>query len=125
MTHQAVTQSPHPPGHQPGHVLGGSPHTEVQAVTHQNVTQPPGQQQGQVLKGQLYQPGVQAMTYHTVPHQPGRVLGEQQDLGVQAFTHQALTQPPDHQQGWVLGELHYAEVKAVTHHQDAPQPPGY
>ena len=65
------------------------------------------------------------MTYQTVPHQPGRVLGEQQDLGVQAFTHQALTQPPDHQQGWVLGELHYAEVKAVTHHQDAPQPPGY
>ena len=50
------------------------------------------------------------MTYHTIPHQPGRVLGEQQDLGVQAFTHQALTQPPDHQQGCVLGQLQHEDL---------------
>ena len=66
------------------------------------------------------------MTHQVVPkppdHQIGRVLGEQQDLGVQTFTHQALTQPPDHQPGHVLGEQQDLEVQDVTH-QAVTQPP--
>ena len=54
--------------------------------------------------------------------EPGHVQGEQQFLGVQAVTHQAVPQQPGH----VLGELQHLEVQAVTNQAvlQSPKPPG-